>query len=93
MKTERSNPQNPVRTICQDFESANILSVELKHNGYCGGDAGHGGYVKIKFSNTGNMSLNGESVRSFEILFEGDCERDTLIDALKMIIKELNERR
>ena len=92
MKDTKVN--NPVRTINQEFVSANLLGVELEHNGYCGGDSGHGGYVRIKFKNLcgTDMSLNGEDVQSFELMFRGDCERETLIDALKMIVAELKRR-
>jgi len=36
-----------------------------------------------------DMSLNGRETEKFELLFSGDCERDVLISALKMIVKEL----
>lgn len=85
---------NPVRKIYQEFISGNIIGVELEHNGYGGGDSGHGGYVRIKFKNLSgtDMSLNGERIESFELQFGGDAERDTLIEALKMIIRELERK-
>jgi hypothetical protein len=81
------------RKIYHEFTSANILGVSVEHNGYKGGDAGHGGYVKIKFKDLAStaMELNGEDVEEFEIVFRGDTERATLTDALEMIVKELKE--
>lgn len=79
------------RKIYQEFSSANIIGVTLEHNGYKGGDAGHGGFVKIGIENLGNtcMEVNGKESNKIEICFRGDTERDTLLSALQMIIKEL----
>ena len=79
--------------ISEQFEGANILGCTVHHNGYCGGDRGHGGYVTIKFENICGtaMLLNGKDVESFEFAFCGDSERDTLIDALNFILTELKK--
>lgn len=79
------------RKISKEFTSCNILGLELEHNGMQGGDAGHGGYVKIQIKDLASTSmfLNGEEVEKFEIVFRGDTERDTLVDALKEIVTEL----
>jgi hypothetical protein len=78
--------------IQQDFTLCNILHVTLEHNGYQGGDAGHGGYVKMNFNNEGAaIQVNGEECEEVELIFRGDDERLTLVDALKMIVKELEE--
>jgi hypothetical protein len=79
------------KKIYREFESANILGVTLEHNGYQGGDVGHGGFVKIIFKDLGStyMELNGEDCKKIELLFGGDSERNTLLEALKMIVKEL----
>lgn len=81
------------RTRTEVFESANILEVTVEHNGYQGGDAGHGGYVKITFYDQAStcMAVNGNECENFEIVFRGDSERDTLLAGLKMIVKELEE--
>jgi len=79
------------KKIYQEFISACAIGVSLEHNGYKGGDSGHGGFVKIEIENLTctDMSLNGRETEKFELLFSGDCERDVLISALKMIVKEL----
>lgn len=80
-----------MRKVYQEFIDCNILALTLEHNGYCGGDAGHGGYVKILIEDLCStcMELNGEECDKFELLFQGDSERDTLVSALKMVVNEL----
>lgn len=106
------------RKLTKTFISANLLTLEVNHNGYKGGDAGHGGFVKLKFRNSGStaMEVNVKSGREDitftqtgkggwnpkcevdfkfpeEVIlnFMGDCERDTLIEALKFAIEELEQ--
>jgi len=80
-----------MRKIKEEFCSANILGLELEHNGFQGGDAGHGGYVRIKLINEGStaMEVNDEYVDFIEFTFRGDTERQTLLMALKTIVFEL----
>jgi hypothetical protein len=81
-----------LRKIEETFTLCNILEVKLEHNGYQGGDAGHGGYVKMNFRNEGAaIEVNGKQFEKVELIFRGDDERTTLVDALKMIVKELEE--
>ena len=77
----------------KEFELCNILGCEVYHNGYQGGDAGHGGYVTIHFKNIAGtaMMLNGKDVNEFEFTFQGDSERDTLIQALEYVLTELKK--
>jgi hypothetical protein len=83
-----------LRKIEETFTLCNILEVKLEHNGYQGGDAGHGGYVKMNFSNEGAaIEVNGKECEEVELIFRGDNERTTLVDALKMIVKELEEHK
>ena len=83
-----------LRKIKQDFTLCNILHVTLEHNGFQGGDGGHGGYVKMNFSNEGAaIEVNGEECEEVELIFRGDDERITLVDALKMIVKELEKHK
>ena len=100
------------RKVTKEFVSANMFDVDIHHNGYQGGDAGHGGFVDIKFKNFQDTSLevsvkpsnhrtNLLDVDTFEVtikepdsirlLFKGSTERDTLVEALEFIIKELKE--
>ena len=81
------------KVISEEFVSANIVRVTLEHNGLQGGDAGHGGFVKILFEDVASttMEINGNEVSKFELTLRGDTERKTFIDAFKMIVKELEE--
>ena len=96
------------RTIKETFYSANILTVEVTHNGFQGGDAGHGGFVTIKLIDEGSTSMEGtveyipgdgyypqkisfEEMNEVSLTFRGDTERDTLVQSLEFILKELKE--
>jgi hypothetical protein len=81
--------------INKEFTSCNILGLELTHNGMQGGDEGHGGFVNIKLKDLASTSMlvNGERVEEIELEFRGDTERDTLVDALKAIIEELEKNK
>jgi len=83
------------KIIYQKFESANTIAVTLEHNGFKGGDLGHGGFVKIKIEdiNSTHMELNNEHIEVIELTFRGDSERYTLLNALKMIVKELDDNK
>jgi hypothetical protein len=79
------------KKIYQEFSSANIIGVTLEHNGFKGGDAGHGGFVKliIKDLASTSMEVNGKDCQKFELLIKGDTERETFLSALRMVVKEL----
>ena len=83
------------RTIYQEFTSCNIIGVTLEHNGFQGGDAGHGGYVSIIIEDLGSTSieLNGEECKLVELVIRGDTERETFLAAFKMIVKELEDNK
>jgi hypothetical protein len=104
------------RKLSKTCVSANILDVEIIHNGIKGGDAGHGGFVQLKLSSYDSTSYDvdvkykdsnffppnhykyksekGITIRepnSVTLTFYGDCERDTLIEALEFALKELKD--
>lgn len=83
------------RKVYEEFVSANIIGVTLHHNGFQGGDAGHGGFVRINIKDISSTSMfvNGQESNEFELEFCGDAERETLLSALKMIVKELEENK
>jgi hypothetical protein len=39
------------------------------------------------------MELNGKECDKFELVLRGDTERETLLSALKMIVKELEDNK
>lgn len=102
------------RKVTKEIVSANMFDVDIHHNGYQGGDAGHGGFVDIKFKNFQDTSLEVsvlpsnhrtnlldfntfevtiQDPKSIQLIFKGDTERDTLIEALEFIVKELKENK
>lgn len=102
------------RKVTKEFVSANMFDVDIHHNGYQGGDAGHGGFVDIKFKNFQDTSLEVSVLPSnhrtnlldfdtfevtikepdsIQLIFKGDTERDTLVEALEFIVKELKENK
>lgn len=87
-----------IRKIYNEFWSANTIGVTVEHNGYHGGDGGHGGYVKIGIEDLASTSMECEEIvehdnrgKQIWLKFEGSTERQTLLAALKMIVKELEE--
>jgi hypothetical protein len=102
------------RKVTKEFVSANMFDVDIHHNGYQGGDAGHGGFVDIKFKNFQDTSLEVSVVpsnhltnlldtdtfgvtiqepKSIRLIFKGSTERDTLVEALEFIVKELKDNK
>ena len=83
------------RQVSEVFREANILEAVIKHNGICGGDSSHGGYVQLWFKNhsSTDMSVNGEWSEKIVLTFRGDSERSTLLKALKLFVKELEENK
>lgn len=91
------------RLVTKEFVDANILEAIVHHNGYKGGDAGHGGFVDITLSDNGSTSWTVgvtskenkgviiNNPQSMTLSFKGDTERDTLIEALEFVLKELKE--
>jgi hypothetical protein len=89
-----------IRKVYNEFMSANIIGVTVEHNGDQGGDSGHGGYVKITFEDLASTDMEATYMPDnrgyggngkIELIFRGSTERATLLAALKMAVKELEE--
>jgi len=88
-----------VQTVKREFTSANIIEVEVGTTGYCGGDSGHGGrtYFRIEDLSSTDMAVKvsgtscGETGK-VEIMFGGDSELETFIDALEFAAETLREQ-
>ena len=78
--------------------SCNILDVEAGTTGLRGGDTGHGGrtYFSIRDGACTDMEVRptfnkwGEA-DGFEVMLGGDCELETMIEALKFIVQALED--
>ncbi len=79
------------RKITKEFISANFLETTVEHNGCQGGDAGHGGFIKITFENISStmMLVNGERCEKFSFEFQDSAERQTFVESLQFILDEL----
>lgn len=86
----------------REIESCNILEVEAGTTGYRGGDTGHGGrtYFRIQNEAGTDMEIHSYSDRynyyvsdecGVEVALGGDCELETMIQALKFIVKVLED--
>lgn len=86
-----------ITTFTRDVVSCNILEVEAGTNGYQGGDTGHGGrtYFRIKDQGGTDMTVRSYTTHydgsEFEVVLGGDCELETMIRALKFIVKVLED--
>ena len=91
-----------ITTYSREIESCNILEVEAGTTGYRGGDTGHGGrtYFRIQNAACTDMEINSYTTRysydqdnddGVEVFLGGDCELETMIEALKFIVKVLEE--
>jgi hypothetical protein len=83
------------KKITQVFTNANILEASIEHNGLKGGDAGHGGFVELTFRDVAStsMEVNGQESELVSLTFRGDTERETLLEALKFFVKELEDHK
>lgn len=78
----------------------NILEVDVGTNCPCGGDTGHGGRTLLRFTNQASTDMRvringGEQIeaQSIELVFGGDAECETLIEALEFALDTLNKYR
>jgi hypothetical protein len=80
----------------KQFDSANILTVEVGTNCPQGGDSGHGGRTVLRLINGASTDMSvgvdgavPESVDSVEILLGGDTECETLLKSLEFAVEVL----
>ena len=98
-RTRRINGVN-IETWEREIFDANILSVEVGTNGYCGGDTGHGGRTYIRITDKGGTDISARVIKDkygdtsgIEIALGGDAELSTIIEAFKFITMVLEEGR
>lgn len=83
----------------REVMGANGLDVVAGTNGYKGGDAGHGSrtYVSIKDAFGSDIMVKAipesdETNGGVEIVLGGDSELNTMIKALKFVVKVLEDQ-
>lgn len=94
-ETKVSNDKGfETRTV--EITSANILEVEVGTTGYKGGDSGHGGRTYFRLLDLGSTDINVDcdEFGNSEVVIElgGDTELQTFIEALKYVVKVLEEQ-
>ena len=85
-----------ITTYSREITSANILEIEAGTTGYMGGDSGHGGRTYFRIEDAGGTDIQVHPIgryadEGFEVILGGDCELETMIQALKFITKVLEE--
>ena len=85
-------------TFIREVTSANALEVEVGTNGFKGGNATHGSRTYFRITDIGNTDMFVKTVRGrngntgeVEFILGGDCELETIIRALKFVVKVLEE--
>lgn len=87
----------------QEFINFSRLEVAVETNGYQGGDASHGGYLKIEFKDL--AATNWECImkgyfekerinlpKSVELIFRGDGEIQNFYESIKHIKEYLDKK-
>ena len=82
-----------IATFTREVVSANVLEVEAGTNGYKGGDSGHGSrtYFRIEDLASTDMTI-GVTEHGFWVSLGGDCELETITEALRFIVQVLEEQ-
>lgn len=93
---ERNIDGATITTYSREIYSANVLEVEAGTNGYQGGDSGHGSRSYFRIENAGGTDIEAHLIGPYgtdgiEVSLGGDCELETIITALKFIIKVLED--
>ena len=88
-----------ITTFTREITGANMLEVEAGTNGFKGGNAEHGSRTYFRITDIGNTDMFVKTFRrpysnnteSAEFILGGDCELETIIRALKFVVKVLEE--
>lgn len=88
-----------ITTYSRVILDSNMLEVEAGTTGCMGGDSGHGGRTYFRIHDLASTDIEVRLIDSytdvgedgFEVVLGGDSELCTIIDALKFILKVLDE--
>ena len=86
-------------TFTREVTSSNAIEVEVGTNGFKGGNAEHGSRTYFRIRDLGGTDMFVKTSRrpfsnnteSAEFILGGDCELETIIRALKFVVKVLEE--
>lgn len=93
-RSEKRVHGETVTTWKQEIALANIVEVEAGTNGYHGGDSGHGSRTYIRIEDLGGTDLTVQQTKENGVVLAlgGDSELTTIIEALKFILKVLEDQ-
>ena len=85
-------------TYNEEITSACIMEVEAGTNGYKGGDTGHGSRTYFRIEDLGGTDITVNKIPNnhggnggLEVILGGDCELQSMIEALKFITQVLED--
>lgn len=87
-----------ITTHSQKISMANILEVEAGTNGYHGGDTGHGSRTYFRIEDLSSTDIRPRCYeteygnKGIEVTLGGDCELDSIVEALEFIVDTLKKR-
>lgn len=81
-----------INTKIEDFVDYNTLEVEAGTTGYMGGGTKHGCRTYLRVVDRGNSDMRVSKFQNgFSIMLGGDSELDTILQALKFMVKTLEK--
>ena len=80
-----------ITTFTREITGANMLEVEAGTNGFKGGNAEHGSRTYFRIRDLGGTDMFVKTSRRPFSNNTGDCELETIIRALKFVVKVLEE--
>lgn len=93
------NDGTEITTFSRDIISTNLIQIEAGTNGFHGGDTDMGGRTYFRIENKGATDISvftrndrWGSTEELEVILGGDSELVTIIQALKFIVKVLEEQ-
>jgi hypothetical protein len=99
INNEREVNGKTIDTFKREIYNANILEVEAGTNGYQGGDTGHGSRTYIRIQDMGATDISVHVTHDqfgcedgVVISLGGDSELNTMIEALRFILKVLDDQ-
>lgn len=93
IKRHRIIDGHEVITWQREITSANVLEVEAGTNGYKGGDSGHGSRTYFRIKDLASTDIRAKATDDgFSVILGGDCELETIKEALRWVLSILEVR-
>ncbi len=93
------NDGTEITTFSRDIKGSNLVQIEAGTSGFKGGDTDMGGRTYFRIENKGATDISvftrndrWGSTEELEVFLGGDSELVTIIQALKFIVRVLEEQ-